>query len=353
MRPPARESTDEESIADGGRIPRPCRILSLLYDAGDGKASLQSQMRLLEDPHRFRDSLKIIRKIWKEHGVDHYLSYSQQDPAKLRSIKLEATKRLPFLEARYEDAWPVTFYLKKALRNRGRDEHRERRRIRDNSDEADYLYDGPPLRTRGRREVHTRASRKSMNLTRHTSVRTTATPASVAPEVPVSQVRRRERAAPYYSSSSSSSSSSARRSYESGPQSTVVTQASTPATSLSAQRSLVTSSPTSSTSWQVAGPNPGTFRHPPTAPAAPSNRESAAGPSTNTVLSALQPYHLPDADAKRVAQLLASVGVVDAAYLHVLARMHGRDGWLCEMRDKGEMTEIQMRVLREILVRLC
>ncbi len=58
--------------------------------------------------------------------------------------------------------------------------------------QADYLYDGPPLRTRGRREVHTRASRKSMNLTRHTSVRTTATPTSVAPEVPVSQVRRRE-----------------------------------------------------------------------------------------------------------------------------------------------------------------
>ncbi len=124
----------------------------------------------------------------------------------------QATKRLPFLEGDYEDAWPVTFYLKKALRNRGRDEQHEGRRVRDDSDEvcvrtstrrkylsrligtqADYLYDGPPLRTRGRREVHTRASRKSKNLTRHTPVRTTSTPASVtAPEVPVSQVRRRE-----------------------------------------------------------------------------------------------------------------------------------------------------------------
>ncbi|RDX50850.1 hypothetical protein OH76DRAFT_367875 [Lentinus brumalis] len=305
-------------------------------------------MRLLEDPHRFRDSLAIIRKIWKEHGVNSYLPYSQQDPVKLRSIKLEATKRLPFLDARYEDAWPVTFYLRKALRNRGRNEQHERRRIRDDSDEADYLYDGPSLRTRGRREVHTRASRKSKNLTRHTPVRTTSTPASVAPKVPVSQVRRRERAAPY----SSSSSSSARWSYESGPQSTVVTQASTSATST--QRSLVTSSPASSTrrSAAASGADLGTFHHPPATPAAPSGHGPTAGPSTNTVLSALQSYHLPEADAKRVTQLLASVGVVDAAYLRVLARMHGRDGWLCEMRDKGEMTEIQMRVLREILVRM-
>ncbi len=70
------------------------------------------------------------------------------------------------------------------------------------------------------------------------------------------------------------------------------------------------------------------------------------------MLSYLQSYHLPQADADRLVKLLASVGVTDPAYLRVLAKMHGRDDWLREMRDKGELTEIQMRIVREILVRM-
>ncbi len=61
---------------------------------------------------------------------------------------------------------------------------------------------------------------------------------------------------------------------------------------------------------------------------------------------------LPPADAKRLAHLFASFGIKDLAYLYVLARMRTRDRWLDELRGKGHLTEIQLRVVREVLDRL-
>ena len=63
----------------------------------------------------------------------------------------------------------------------------------------------------------------------------------------------------------------------------------------------------------------------------------------------LLPCHLPAVDATRLTHLLASFGVTDLTYLHVLARMITRDQWLDELREQGQLTEIQMRVLREVL----
>lgn len=50
-----------------------------------------------------------------------------------------------------------------------------------------------------------------------------------------------------------------------------------------------------------------------------------------------------------MVQLFASFGISDLAYLKIFARMHSRDGWLSELRQKGDISEIQMRVLRELL----
>ena len=63
-------------------------------------------------------------------------------------------------------------------------------------------------------------------------------------------------------------------------------------------------------------------------------------------------FGLPVPDVERIHALLHAQGVSDIAYLRVLARMHSRDGWLHEMREKGEVSEIQMRVLREMLQQL-
>ena len=42
----------------------------------------------------------------------------------------------------------------------------------------------------------------------------------------------------------------------------------------------------------------------------------------------------------------------DTAYLRVFARMSSRDAWLSELCQKGELSEIQMRVVRELLERV-
>ena len=37
------------------------------------------------------------------------------------------------------------------------------------------------------------------------------------------------------------------------------------------------------------------------------------------------------------------------SYLRMFARMYARDGWLRELRQVGQLSEIEMRVLREML----
>ena len=85
----------------------------------------------------------------------------------------------------------------------------------------------------------------------------------------------------------------------------------------------------------------------PQALTAPGTRRDA--PTANSILPLLSLYHIPRADAERLAGILASAGIADVSYLRVLACMRGRDDWLREMRDKEQISEIQMRVLQEIL----
>ena len=40
------------------------------------------------------------------------------------------------------------------------------------------------------------------------------------------------------------------------------------------------------------------------------------------------------------------------AYLRAFARMESRDAWLREMRDNDELTEIHVRILRDMLERV-
>lgn len=81
------------------------------------------------------------------------------------------------------------------------------------------------------------------------------------------------------------------------------------------------------------------------------NVEAPAGGSFQPILNLLLAYALPRADAQRLVDLFKSKGIDDIAYLRVMARMGTRDRWLNELREKGEMSEIQMRVVREVLER--
>ena len=58
---------------------------------------------------------------------------------------------------------------------------------------------------------------------------------------------------------------------------------------------------------------------------------------------------IPRADAGHLARLLASFGISTEVYLGALARMKSRDVWLLEMRGQNELSEIQMRIMRDIL----
>ncbi|KAI0363118.1 hypothetical protein BV20DRAFT_1069650 [Pilatotrama ljubarskyi] len=71
-----------------------------------------------------------------------------------------------------------------------------------------------------------------------------------------------------------------------------------------------------------------------------------------SILALLQSYSLPIPDAVHITGVLASLGISDTAHLLVLARMASRDAWLAELREKGRLTEIQVRVVHEMLERV-
>ena len=47
--------------------------------------------------------------------------------------------------------------------------------------------------------------------------------------------------------------------------------------------------------------------------------------------------------------MLASFGISTEVYLGALARSKSRDVWLLEMRGQNKLSEIQMRIMRDIL----
>ncbi|TFK92624.1 hypothetical protein K466DRAFT_212288 [Polyporus arcularius HHB13444] len=79
------------------------------------------------------------------------------------------------------------------------------------------------------------------------------------------------------------------------------------------------------------------------------NMPSSCGTVTGEIFELLVGASIPHADAQRLVRLFASFGIKDIVYLRVFARMDSRDSWLDEMQQKGEVSEIQMRVIQELL----
>ncbi len=73
---------------------------------------------------------------------------------------------------------------------------------------------------------------------------------------------------------------------------------------------------------------------------------------SQSIFDLLLSFHLPPVDAERLSAVFASYGIVNAAYLRVLSGLQSRDVWLEDLRAKGQLSEIQMLVVREMLSRV-
>lgn len=79
------------------------------------------------------------------------------------------------------------------------------------------------------------------------------------------------------------------------------------------------------------------------------SRASASAPPD--IVAHLIASALPRADAEHLVGVLASLGVTNAAYLRVFGKMCTQDAWLEELRVVGHLTEIQARVVHELVKR--
>lgn len=83
------------------------------------------------------------------------------------------------------------------------------------------------------------------------------------------------------------------------------------------------------------------------------SRPLASTPDASGVIpSFLYRLRFPAHDAEKIALLFKSMGVEDKEYLEILATLEMRNQWLEELREGGDLTPIQARLLKEGLDRL-
>lgn len=111
----------------------------------------------------------------------------------------------------------------------------------------------------------------------------------------------------------------------------------------------------SSSTFATGGTNETTSkpRRPTVAP--PESASSPGGSQTlahqsSAIEDMLLSRGLPLADGQRIALLFSSLGVIDKTYLRVFARLTtSREAWLSQMRQNGQLSEIQAWVVVDIL----
>ncbi|KAI0718055.1 hypothetical protein C8T65DRAFT_100532 [Cerioporus squamosus] len=273
-------------------IPSPSTRAKRIY-VGDGKkTSLQEQMGMSACRDILSEILRVIRKSCTSYGVVLNLAYRRQNPTVLRAVIQDVLAKVPVLRE-YEDGWPIESYLARELKS-----HRPNPAKR---------------RNLGLRDVTERHRSKTPFITSHGK----QTKCSRRPRWPrtATSVAKPNWRVTRVPSRSESPSTVARDESD-------------------VERQL--------------GPAPSIrmITPPPSIEPMPST-PSYSEPIFNILLSAL----VPPADGQRLAELLASKGIKDLAYMRVLARMSTRDSWLEELVREGKITEIQMRVLQEILER--
>ncbi|RDX50865.1 hypothetical protein OH76DRAFT_1436523 [Lentinus brumalis] len=280
----------QRSVSSSGNdlIPSPHSRPKRVY-VGDGeKSSLQEQMGMLAAGGLLSEILLAIRKTCLSHGVDMNLAYRRQNAAVLRAVTQDLLDNLPVLRE-YQDGWPIEFYLARELKS-----HRSR------PASSRYLR----LRPEQRRSQ----TPYTMNYGRQTAcsrmIRARRTKTVLGR--PVKRVTRPP--------SRSESPSTIDRDE-------------------------------SDVERQLRPASEIYMMTPPPSPHSEPSTSSYSQPIFNILVTAL----VPPTDAQRLTELLASKGITNLAYMRVLARMSTRDSWLEELVREEKITEIQMRVLQEIL----
>ncbi|KAI0741321.1 hypothetical protein C8Q80DRAFT_1273784 [Daedaleopsis nitida] len=276
-------------------IPKPRYCCKRIHKIGDG-SSLQEQMGMTECGEEFIAILSLIRSICVEYGINHNVPYRKQSKAKLQLVKDNVLSKLSMLNE-FENAWPIDFYLIKELKLRG---GRSGAAVSRSTYKRTALRSGQP------------------NSSRPLSMPASAVGGSAQDQGVASQIQRPPRP---------------NRAYVEVP-------GTTPRAEYRRPVNTTTTTGTASSTTIMTGPG--------TNPNAPARQTFQ---TFQPILNLLLAYALPRTDAQRLVDLFTSKGVADIAYLRVMARMGTRDGWLNELREKGELSEIQMRVVREVLER--
>ncbi|KAI0718002.1 hypothetical protein C8T65DRAFT_99570 [Cerioporus squamosus] len=310
------------------RFPRPQRYPQCVY-IGKRSPSLQVQMGMERQEQRLRYIAAIIRQTCRKHGVDLYVRYCDHDINQLLTIRDEVIKEIPELRE-YEEGWPVLFYLKVIMHDHGGhtpgNHGKWKRRVLDENRPVGssslaqkrrsiFKPSGAPRIAPGL--LRDTAHGASLNNTSSEILRTQGTEASrpsatsgVAKDGDVIIISDDEDSVPQSKSGSTAPSSSLLR--------------------CSSQATLCSPGPSSS-----------------------SSSSSDYGAKTpRSIMDMLISGGIPHTDAQHLARLLASMGVVTREYLGTLARMKSRDVWLLELCGQQRISEIQMRILRDILEEL-
>ncbi|KAI1796799.1 hypothetical protein LXA43DRAFT_1153842 [Ganoderma leucocontextum] len=253
-----------------GLIPQPRRRAVRVYANGDGR-SIQELMGMADDESQFKQIVTL--------------------------------EKYPILR-RYENAWPITAYLKKEFKPHG------------------YISSW---------------TRQSQKQNRGDSIAS----------CPDSQARSQTRAVPASKGPSGTSLARVNRAM------VVVTPRKT---TLSSSAAVTHASPSTAPNRPriPSGGNTRTRRPQRTSPSRDRvmTASTSSARSSNTVLGWIVSFDIPPADALRITELFASLGISDMVYLRVFARMESRNEWLREMRENGQLSEIQMRILRDMLERI-
>ncbi|RPD76261.1 hypothetical protein L226DRAFT_611677 [Lentinus tigrinus ALCF2SS1-7] len=266
-------------------IPAPRKRPQRVYVGDGNKSSLQEQMGMAACTDILSEILTCIA-----HGVDLDEAYRRQNPAILRAVTQEVLSKLPVLRE-YEDAWPVEYYFARELKS----------------------------------HVH----RPKQKVGQHTRRRRSQTPL-------ISRIYGRWSVPATRTVGTQHSAIFVRR-----PNKRVVSHRASRRNSPSIS-SQIQEKNKIGTQLRGNGPVPHLVTPPPSIEPSPSS-------SSEPVFKLLVSARFPRPDAQHLAKLLASKGIKDLSYLKVFARMSTRDGWLAELVREGAITEIQMRVLREIL----
>ncbi|KAI0358158.1 hypothetical protein OH77DRAFT_1435346 [Trametes cingulata] len=336
----------EMDTPSSGPMPKPKRSPSVIYGrtATTGPSSLQVQMGLENDTPRFAQILALIRCIAAEY-IDSGIPYGKQDKRVLEKVKEKVLYHSSFLRNQYAGGWPVEAYLSRACKNHGykstvktRCVSERKRRCREDPPYRQYT---PPILS----EVDVIQSHKLPRYDQQ-SVQPRHESGWNQDDSGAAELRSSPRESEFDLPQSASSDEEeepsappARRalrvgSHTAGLHSTEL-ELRPPATNGPATASELASSRI--TTKEIARPDD--MPRPPTTPV----------PASLDFASLLRARFLPESDATRIADLFASFGVSDGAYMRVFARMASRDAWLRELSQRGQLSEIQMFVVRDVL----